>query len=76
MVSNHNSRTKDFEKVLEKKKLKNKLSTLELTKESFFICKNVQRCCFMVFERENKVLEKMETKKLLSLTRVLIEDIR
>ena len=30
----------------------------------------------MVLERENKVLEKMETKKLLSLTRVLIEDIR
>ena len=39
MVSNHNSRTKDFENVLEKKHLKNKLSTLELTKESFFICK-------------------------------------
>ena len=76
MVSNHNSRTKDFEKVLEKKKLKNKLSTLELTKESFFICKNVQRCCFMVLERENKVLEKMETKNLPSLTRVLIGDIR
>ena len=38
MVSNHNSRTKDFENVLENN-LKNKLSSLELTKESFFICK-------------------------------------
>ena len=63
MVSNHNSRTKDFEKVLENN-LEKKLSALELTKESFFFfVKNVLRCCVRVLKRENRVLEKMEAKK-------------
>ena len=44
MVSNQNSRTKDFEKVLENN-LENKLSAMELTKKSFFICK---KTCLVV----------------------------
>ena len=63
MVSNQNSRTKDFEKVLENN-LENKLSAMELTKKSFFFfVKNVQMCCVRDLKRENRVLEKMEAKK-------------
>ena len=53
MVSNHNSRTKDFENVLENN-LKNKLSSLELTKESFFICKKGAKVLCQGFEKRKQ----------------------
>ena len=53
MVSNHNSRTKDFENVLENN-LKNKLSSLELTKESFFICKKRANVLCQGFEKRKQ----------------------
>ena len=49
MISDHNSRTKDFENVLENN-LKNKLSSLELTKESFFICRKSAKVLCQGFE--------------------------
>ena len=70
-VSNHNSRTKDFEKVLENN-LENKLSAFELTKRGFNFVKNVLRCCLWVLKREKRVLENMEAKKSLTLAKVLI----
>ena len=49
MVSNQNSRTKDFEKVLENN-LENKLSAMELTKKSFFICRKSAKVLCQGFE--------------------------
>ena len=42
------------------------VSSLEIIKERFLICKkkNVQRCGMCVLEKRIKVLEKMEAKKL------------
>ena len=52
MVSNQKSRIKDFEKVLENN-LESKISALELTKESFFICKKCAKLLCCVFGKEN-----------------------
>ena len=50
MVSNQNSRTKNFEKVLEKN-LESKLSAMELTKKSFFICKKCAKVLCYGFKK-------------------------
>ena len=51
--------------------------TSKLTKERFFIFKNVLKGCLRGFQkRKIRVLERMEAKKSLSLAIVLIESIR
>ena len=70
-VNNHNSRTKDFEKVLENN-LENKLSAFELTKRGFNFVKNVLRCCLRVLKREKKGFREYGVQKILTLARVLI----
>ena len=53
MVSNQNSRTKYFEKVLENN-LENKLSAMELTKKSLFICKKCAKVLCQGFEKRKQ----------------------